>query len=210
MKTLQNFLSAAGLSFLLCISAITARAQDAAASYWPFKEGNTWTINTKIEDKTLIEILTVTKVTQQGTSSDATVEYKIDDKVIQTEVYRSDDKGISRVSSGAGILNPPFPVVQYPMAADKKWKWTGTVNAGGKEFHGDSEISTSGPETLKLPAGEFKAIRVHSELTLTLEDGKKVAFPNDYWFAPGVGLVQQKAKLGNLDIFGELTSYKLK
>ena len=209
MKTIQNFLGAAGMSAVLCLFTVTLHAQDAAANYWPFKVGNTWTIDTKVEDKTLIQILTVTKVTQQGASSDATVEYKLNDKVIQTEVYRFDDKGISRVSSDAAILNPPFPVVQYPMAADKKWSWKGTLNANGKEFHGDSQISTSGPEVLKLPAGEFKAIRVHSELTLSLDSGEKIVVPNDYWFAPGVGLVKQSARLGKLDILGQLSSYKL-
>jgi hypothetical protein len=40
--------------------------------------------------------------------------------------------------------------------------------------------------------------------------GEKTEFPNDYWFAPGVGMVQQSAKFGDIFVKGELTSYKVK
>ena len=212
MKTLLNLLALGLLSAAPGFVVSTVNAQDVATNYWPFKVGNTWTLETKVGGQTTTQVITVTKITQNGNNSDATLDYKVDDQVVQTEVYRFDSKGISRVSSGPNGMNkltPPYQIVKYPMEADKKWAWKGKIAVKAEEYQATSEVSTSGPETLKLPSGVFKAIRVHAELTIMSSDGGKTLIPNDYWFAPGVGLVQQKAKIGASEITGVLTSYKL-
>jgi hypothetical protein len=211
MKTCRQLLLLL-IAFSLLDFSLSARAQD-AASYWPFKVGNTWTLNTKVNDKVLVAIIKVTKIVPaQGTQSDAYLEYTIDGNVTQVEIYRFDDKGIARVGSGkdgSTRLDPPFTMIQYPPTDGSKWVWTGKISVGDNKFAATSNMSASGPETIKTAAGEFKAVKIHSDLTMTLPDGTSMALPNDYWFAPGVGLVQQRAVVNGMTIDGSLTSYKL-
>ena len=57
-------------------------------------------------------------------------------------------------------------------------------------------------------AGVFTAMRVHVDLEVAAgEQTAKVV--NDYWFAPYVGLIKQKATIGGQAIEGVMTSYKL-
>lgn len=199
---------------LLCFSDLIARAQDTAANYWPFKVGNTWTLETKVNDKTTSMVLTVIKVIPaEGNASDAYIEYQTGGNVMQTEIYRFDDRGISRVADGkdaANTLSPPFLVIRYPLADGSKWTWTGTITtAAGQTFKGTSDLSVSGPETVKTADGDFKAMRVHSELAVLLPGGQKAMFPNDYWFSSGVGMVQQSAKINETTYVGVMSAYKL-
>ncbi len=214
MKTSQKLSTFAGGIAAFCLSGLMLFAAEPTENCWPFTVGNTWTVETKVNDKSITQVLTVTKVTPgEAGASDATIEYKVGDNVVQTEIYRFDAKGITRVSSGASggnTITPPIPVVQYPMVAGKKWSWKGTVKSGDQEMQATADFSTSGPELLKLASGEFQAMRVHSNLVVTQPGGEKAEFPNDYWFAPGVGMVQQSAKFGDIFVKGELTSYKVK
>ncbi|HTB79934.1 MAG TPA: hypothetical protein VK717_03505 [Opitutaceae bacterium] len=214
MKTFHRRAAVVCGLVLLCLCGLTAPVRGAAENYWPFQVGNTWTLDTKANNTTVSMVLTVTKVTAgEGNASDAYIEYQTDGKVMQTEIYRFDDQGISRVADGkdaANTLSPPFPIAQYPLTDGRKWTWTGTITtAAGQTFKGTSDLSVSGPETVQTAAGDFKAMRVHSELAILLPGGQKAMFPNDYWFSPGVGMVQQSAKIGETTYVGVMSSYKL-
>ena len=52
-------------------------------------------------------------------------------------------------------------------------------------------------------------MKVHLVVTLSAQ-GQQFKLPNDYWFAPNVGLVKQTANLNGIVVDGELKSYKLK
>jgi len=204
---------------------VTANAQEeptGASDYWPFKEGNTWTLPTKITraEQSLTEtpekhvelVITVTKVTKIGDKTEAQLEYKADGKTFQTEIYQADAKAIVRIASGknaAGKITPPIPVVLFPLTNGKKWDWKGTDSTKGKAPTILSKQTVSGPETLKTDAGVFKAMHVHMDQTVTVGE-KQQQLINDYWFAPHVGLVQQKANVNGQDIEGTLSSYQLK
>lgn len=193
---------------------VCARAQQpptTAADYWPFHEGSTWTFVATVGDKKMTQVVTVTKVTKADGKTRAELEYKTEGRQAQREIYEVDATTIQRVASGpngGNKLTPPLPVVRLPMTAGKKWSWKGELSFAGTTLKGSAQLSVNGPETIKTEAGSFSALRVHVDLDVASGE-QTIKVLNDYWFAPRVGLVQQKATVGSQHIEGVLTSYKL-
>jgi hypothetical protein len=195
----------------ICVCARAQQPPLAAADYWPFREGSTWTFVATVGEKNLTQVITVTKVTKAEGKTRAELEYKTDGRTAQREIYEVDASSIQRVAAGpdgSNKLTPPLPVVQLPMTAGKKWDWKGDVSFGGSTFKGTAQLTVSGPETVKTDAGSFPAMRVHVDLDVVSGE-QTIKVLNDYWFAPKVGLVRQKATIGSQVIEGVLTSHKL-
>lgn len=207
---IAGFLSA-GCMCLVLVGIHAAPADK--ADYWPLRKGNTWHIAATAAGKNIDQILTVTEVKQEGGASLATIDFNMNGQVINREVYRVTKNEISRVAGGppgaGGKASPPLPIIKYPMAPGKSWKWSGSLTLSEQTVQATSTLSVSGPQTVKTPAGTFKALHVHNALVATYQ-GTKMEYPNDYWFAPGVGLVRQSAVMMNMKIEGNLTSYKVK
>ena len=72
-----------------------------------------------------------------------------------------------------------------------------------------AHVTVTGPETIKTSTGTYRAMKIHLLITLDM-NGQKMEMPNDYYLAPGVGLVRQVAQVGDLHIDGKLISVKLK
>jgi hypothetical protein len=184
----------------------------AGPDYWPLKVGNMWTIGGTFNGRDMTQVVTVTKVERQGSAVLATLDYKLSGQSINMEVYRVSAQAVERMTSGPNgsvKLDPPLPVIRYPLADGKSWTWSGVIITAGQKVQGSSKLSVAGPMTVKTPAGTFKAMRVHSALTVEAQ-GQKVSIPNDYWFVANVGMVQQSAVLGGQTVVGKLTKYKLK
>ena len=217
MKIVRSALRAVLAGLTLGIFFTAANAQNVltgAADYWPFKEGNTWTLLTKVRDQQVDQVVTVVNIAKKDGKTEARLEYKFrqNGQTIQTEIYQSDSKSLSRIASGpnaSGKISPPFPVVLYPLTDGKKWDWKGMITINGQEFKGVSKQTASGPENITSSAGTFKAMRVHVDLTVSSQ-GKDQKLINDYWFAPNVGLIKQKATLGGVEFDCALSSFKLK
>lgn len=184
-----------------------------SADYWPLKKGNSWTLQLTVGANKVKTIATVTDTHAVHGGTDSIVEWTVNGKVTQIESYHADASGLYRFKTGGNItggLTPPFPQLKYPLAAGKKWLWKGTITAQGQKLPSHSTLSVTGPVTVKTPAGTFKAFKIHSELVIGAAGQASVTMPNDYWFAPGVGLVQQQLPLGQQSIKGLLVSYKVK
>ncbi len=184
---------------------------DAKSNLWPFQVGNNWTFKTPANGKVVTTEVSVTAVTASKDSSSATLEYRSGSPQIEKEVYRFNAHGISRTVSGvngASKIYPGLPILQYPLSAGNSWYWNGTITTKGQATPAAAKMTASGPETINIPAGKFQAYRVHMELLIAV--GKsKVSVPNDYWFAPGVGLIRRSATLGKTTIESALNQYKL-
>jgi hypothetical protein len=187
-------------------------APPAAQDYWPMKLGNTWTLDTTVGAQKVPQVATVSDVKREGNATLATIKYSGGGRQF-SETYRVTSQVVERVSSdmgqGSSPINPPIPIIKYPLTAGKKWDWSGTITTMGRAVNGNSRLTVTGPVSVKTPAGTFKAMRVHSALTVEA-GGQKVNLPNDYWFAPGVGMVRQEATIMQTKISGILKSYKLK
>ena len=185
-----------------------AQAQSSALDYWPMKVGTTWKSSLKAGGQTMVQDVTVT-ANQNGV---ATLDYQMNGRTVQTEKYKISSKSISRLAAGAGgtsTLSPPIMIIQFPMKPGMKWKWKGTINVNGQISQASAVLSASKPMALKTAAGSFTATKVHMILTVA-QKGSTMTIPNDYWFAPKVGLVKQSMVMMGTTIGGELVSYKMK
>jgi len=208
----------------LCLLAVAAQTPQKPApkgDYFPVKQGSTWTYQMIIPQigsgdvQTRTQVVTVTKVTKDKTGTLAVLDYREDDKPAFTEKYRITANMVNRIAAGfqAGEkLVPPFPLIRFPLTVDKTWSWKGKIvqktGAGGAE----ATMSVTGPEEIVVPAGKFMAYQVHCEQVLMGQlDGKpkRVSLPADYWFAPGVGLVQRKVRFPDTIVNIQLTSFKV-
>jgi hypothetical protein len=199
---------------LLALSGGGAWAQKTQVDYWPMQVGNTWTIDTAVDGKSILLELTVVKREATGAHEvDATLEYQASGQEVQTEVYHIDTKGISRVHSGKGGANtitPPIPVLRYPVTYEDSWTWKGAISMGDQTFPATGTLSVHGPEEVVTPAGTFKAARVRLDLTVPGADGTSTQIVNDYWFAPEIGMVRQAMSLGDKRIDGVMSAYHLR
>lgn len=84
--------------------------------------------------------------------------------------------------SGENItLEPPQKMLATPLKTGTKWEYEGKI--AGMEVR--QKYSIAAEEDVEVPAGKFRAFRVHSEQT---EGGPAISV--DRWFVPGVGFVK--------------------
>lgn len=212
MKAHSIVFGASGAAVVLLTGARISTSQSKTVNYWPFKEGSTWVLATTVQNKSSDQTITVSSVKPGMGGSIATLVYKVGPTVAQQETYLTTSAGMSRLSSGqpgSGTISPPIPIIKYPLKAGTSWTWKGDIITAMGKAQGTSTLTVSGPTSVVTPAGTFSAMQVHSDLII-MAQGQKVALPNDYWFAPNVGLVKQHAKLGAIEVNAVLKSYKLK
>lgn len=212
MQTIQKTCFSFGAVALLLTGTRLGAEPANSVSYWPLKQGSTWTLTTTVQNKTFDQVITVTDVKADKGGSVATLGYTMAGNNIQVETYRTTPTEVTRLSSGqggSGTIAPGLPIIKYPMKAGTTWTWKGNITANGMLSKGTSTLTVSGPTSIKTPAGTFSAMRVHSALVI-MAQGQTLNAPNDYWFAPNVGLVKQYAKIGTFEVTGILKSYKLK
>lgn len=181
--------------------------------YFPFKKGNFWSFAMVLGDVSIKSVAEISGVERIGDGEEAVVAWKTNGTVTQRERYRKDRAGLSRMESGMGLkLNPPMPVLKFPIQSGQTWTWTGTISGAGQELSGTMHVKVLGAAPVTTKAGKFKAVRVHMEGSMNMKtpSPQQVTIANDYWFAPGVGLVRQTATLGGQKISGAVEKYRVK
>ena len=143
--------------------------------------------------------------------------YTINGRPTQDEIYSVTRTEVARMRSGAGgrsVIEPPIPVIKYPMTVGKSWKWAGTISMTSETgktsvFNGVSDLTVAALESVKTNAGTLKTYRV--DMNLTISSGtNSTSLSNSYWFAPGVGMVKQVAVIGGQTTEGIVTKYSIK
>jgi hypothetical protein len=98
--------------------------------------------------------------------------------------------------------DPPKQHLKNPLVAGAKWSWKGLseVNQEASESY-----EVIGPETVKVAAGTFRAIKVVGKIM----DGSSLKTRTD-WYADGVGLVKSMSESQGLNYGWELEDYSFK
>jgi hypothetical protein len=202
---------------LLAIAGQAALAQTAQSGrdsdLFPARLNDAWTFDASGRRQSAAFTVNVTRVRRSGEAKEATLEWLAADGYrTQTEIYRISASEVARVATGQDgecRYSPPLPILRYPLANGRRWTWKGTLQFQHREVSGEAVMTASGPTTLQAPAGAFQAMRVHCDLILNV-DGQSVSQPTDCWFAPGVGIVQQRMQSGDSMIEGRLAAYNLR
>ncbi len=100
-------------------------------------------------------------------------------------------------------VTPPFQLIPYPPTPGTKWKGAFAVQGekGTHTYAGEVQK----PETIKVPAGEFKTVRVFIKLE---SNGQQVE--TTYWFVKDVGFVKQTLEVAGTVITLELDKFEKK
>jgi hypothetical protein len=119
-------------------------------------------------------------------------------KGLITEHLLVNEKGVFRARLNGAEVSPPFQLIQFPAKLGSKWKGTFVV-AGEKGKHTYDGAIAAKEETVEVPAGKFKTIRVDIKLE---SDGQPI--DTTYWFAKDVGFVKEI-----LDVAGTVITLEL-
>jgi hypothetical protein len=165
------------LLLFISLSATSVADEKDSKTYFPTKVGAKWVYSldgkeeteavTAVEKKDETLIVTVHRVEAFGRQLDLLVKVSKD--------------GLFQLTGGPAVKHPPMWILKLPHKTGATWDtWLGAQGGG------DNTMTAYGPEKIKVPAGEFEAIRVETKFTVV--DGSIVA---KYWYAPGVGLVKE-------------------
>lgn len=116
-----------------------------------------------------------------------------------TEIYTRDGNWLQRPATNMQTFtySPAYPAFAFPLAPGKTWKSrvTATDPADGRRFPVTIEGAVLGWERIKVPAGEFDALRVRRFVFLDYWQqnvrGQSVIEENE-WFAPALNQVARR------------------
>jgi hypothetical protein len=105
--------------------------------------------------------------------------------ITNTDLLTLDDRGVlcwARINLDGELVkfNPPQPMIAMPLKRGAKWNFDG--HAGDLKIYQQYEVT--GEEDVRVPAGKFRAFRIHSEQT------SPSPMTIDRWFAAGTGIVK--------------------
>jgi hypothetical protein len=197
--------SVAALLFLQSASAKPKPKAGPAADYFPLRVGDSWTYRNTEEGGYTLKVLS--EEPHEGGTVRFVVEMLSGVKVNNTyskangwvlfhgETY-PEHEGLQ------ATYDPPKQLLPNPLVVGQKWEWTGK-DPTQMEHHESHRVV--GVETVTVPAGKFRAMKVVSEIT-----GASAPLIRTSWYAEGVGLVKTTNVGGQIKYGSELTDYSFK
>jgi hypothetical protein len=98
--------------------------------------------------------------------------------------------------------DPPRQYLPDPLTVGAKWEWKGKDYT---QVNRQEKNVVAGFETVTVPAGKFRALKVVSQITTDTATMTKT-----YWYAENVGLVKSTTSGGQIKYGSELTEYSFK
>jgi hypothetical protein len=170
------------------------QGRPADSTYYPLPVGAKWTY--QFEGKKLL--VQVTRQEPTGSATAALLETFSDGQLLSREEVGVTADGVYRCSIGGERYDPPVCILKLPPQAAAKWTFE-------SKFHGATETGSATQDTAEIavPAGKYKAVRVHS---VYKADGQDFAVTG--WYAAGVGLVKQVIKTGAAELTLDLEKFE--
>ena len=178
-----------GLAAILAFAAITARAEPLL----PTADGTTWQYESKEEfggptaapATNFVVTLRIGRQTFNGKEF-LKFETLTDDTLTKTELMTVDGQGVICHARGGRDgrivkLDPPQTIVRGNLKVGDSWASDGEV--AGLEMR--QHFTVTGEELVRVPAGSFRALRIHCE------DSSVMSVALDRWFVAGVGFVKE-------------------
>jgi hypothetical protein len=190
----------------LATIAIAQKPKPAAADYFPLRVNDSWTYrNTSDESQYTL------KVIREEKQEDGSTRYLMEMLAgVQVHRYFSKPDGwvllhFEQYPEHEGLqakYEPPKRFLPNPLVAGFKWKWNGK-DYTQQEFAEDNQVA--GFETITVPAGKFRAMKVVSQVT-----GASSPMTRTYWYAAGVGLIKTTTEAKTMSYGSELFDYSFK
>ena len=136
------------------------------SDYYPLQIGNRWEYDLIAGGKTVTMVNRIGKVETIDNVPLTVLEATLNDKLIATEHLRHTDKGLLRHRINQFAPDPPLMLLRYPAKAGDQWEGEFKIGAAKATY-----ACRTQEETVEVPAGKFKAIRVNIKVD---ENGKVV------------------------------------
>ena len=208
MRHFSRFAVGSILLLPVCLSARVKATED----LFPGQLGSTWTYSGMFSGQKMTMGSTIVSATG-GLQRTLVMRWTANGRPSQEETYIVRPGEVVRSKSGAagtGAITPPLPIIKYPMTVGKTWQWRGTVASGGNQLNGTANLKVAAHEKVQTGTGAVMAYRVDLDLTIAA-GGQSLKLANSYWFAPGLGMVRQRAQLPNGSaVDASLATIKLK
>lgn len=205
MSKAGTFLAMAVVTLLPAANAARQKAKP-AADYFPLRVSDSWSYrNTSGNGGYTLKVLT--EEPQPGGSKWYVVELLSGVK-IQTLYSKAGGWVLmhaERYPEHEGLeakYEPPRQYLPNPLVVGAKWDWTGKDYT---QTERKENTRVAGFETLTVPAGKFRAVKVVSQIT-----GGGTPMTKRYWYAEGVGLVKSTTEAGQINYGSELVDYSFK
>jgi hypothetical protein len=194
------------LTSLLTVDAAERKASKPAADYFPLRVGDSWTYR-NISDESQYTL----KVLAEEPQTDGATRYQVElhAGVIILKLFSKTKEWVllhaERYPEHEGMeakYEPPRNYLPNPPKPGFTWTWKG-------RDYTQSEVTEKGEvngfETVTVPAGNFRAMKVVNEVS----SGSAV-MRKTYWYADGVGLVKTTTTGGKISYGSELIDYSFK
>ena len=199
---------------VLLFSSLAITAQNTETVGAPgVKEGDTWTYSRSDKlDRTRAAKYTTTVKSVSTDGYVTSVEPIEGSMTAREDRYTKDGNPIEF----EGFKYQPFiGVYDFPLSDGKQWEskytwWSPTANA---QLSGTRRAKVAGWETVKTPAGEFKALKVTHEVQIMGRSGFGSSVQATFWYSPEARRTVRSDVKGfgaaARDEVTELVSYKL-
>lgn len=191
-------------SFLRTMTEEAPPAAERGASLFPVQPGARWLLDVRdsAERTARTEVLTQ----KRGGSSDEivlearpTTATSESGPPTQRETYIVNKGGVFLRSVSNTVefrLEPPLPLLRFPVDEGAYYNWTGRIITKGQAVPATGISRVSGREKFPYRADEVMAYHSDAVLSLVINDAsakpQRMTIPMARWFAPNVGLVQQR------------------
>jgi hypothetical protein len=169
--------------------------------YYPLKKGTEWEYT--VNGASLLSVK-VAKHEMKGTTMTARLEAAVDGKIVLTENLAVTKDAVVRVAANDIVASKPTIVLKLPPKAGDKWRIDADVDREKLEGELASEAIE---EKLKVPAGEFTAVKVGGTMVTTAVSGEKQELALQTWYADGTGPVKIILKTQGTESVLELKKY---
>lgn len=201
-------LTCALLALVVSAQAQRTRRPQAATGgdYYPLRVGDSWKYR-MVEENAEFTV----KVLSEEKQADGTVLYMVEKlSGVKVNQWYSKPSGwvlLNREAypehEGLGIKHEPAKqFLKNPLTAGARWNWSGKSTTLMDMTESNRVL---GPDTVKVPAGTFRAMKVVTRVS----EGPGTA-TKTYWYADGVGLVKYMTESGPIKYTWELVDYSFK
>jgi hypothetical protein len=120
-------------------------------------------------------------------------------ELVSTELYTRSGNWLRRPATNMQEFsyNPPYEALAFPLEPGKSWKArsVATDPADGRSFPVMISATVQGWERIRVPAGEFDALKVHRVVYLDywrqMVRGQSIIEENE-WYAPSLGKIAKR------------------
>lgn len=137
-----------------------------------------------------------------GTKVDARSESKYEGKTLtidsfvagekmDSEIYRSDDQGVSLLTVTSETFDPPISIIKYGMHVGDTWSWSGKANAGGIVHAVSAKVTTASDNLFISNIAQHDVIRVDINLAYDSGTEKPALRKMQFWFVKDKGIVKR-------------------